>query len=75
VGFHATALRGAAFSRYTSSYTLWMLQRPLDAHAALDGPARGAVEAALAGTGLEALLAYRPRHRLAKRRFQLVFAP
>jgi hypothetical protein len=37
-------------------------------------PDRRRAEAALAGTGCEALLAHRPRHRLGKRRFQLVFA-
>src|SRR5262249_19592287 len=30
-GFHNTRLRGVEVSRYTSPYTLWMLQRPLDA--------------------------------------------
>jgi hypothetical protein len=51
-----------------------MAQRTLDAWAALAAPGRRRVEAALAGTGCEALLAHRPRHRLGKRRFQLVFA-
>jgi glutathione S-transferase len=72
VGFQETSLRGARFSRYTSPYTLWMAQRTLDAYAAANDAGR-AVDAALAGTGCEALLAYRPRHRLGKRRFQLVF--
>ena len=40
-----------------------------------DAGERAAVEAALAGTGLEAWLAYEPRQRLAKRSFQLVFEP
>lgn len=73
VGFHATQLRDATFQRYTSPYTLWMVQRSLDAYAALTAPERARVDAALAGTGCEALLAYRPRHRLGKRRFQLCF--
>lgn len=73
VGFHATQLRGAAFQRYTSPYTLWMVQRVLDARAALDAGGRAHVDAALAGTGCEPLFAYRPRHRLCKRRFQLCF--
>jgi glutathione S-transferase len=73
VGFHETELRGARFSRYTSPYTLWMLQRPLDAYPALAARERAAVDAALAGTGLEAWLRHAPRHRLGKRRFQLVF--
>jgi hypothetical protein len=74
VGFHATSLRGAAFQRYTSPYTLWMAQRVLDACAALDAAGRARVDATLAGTGCEALLAYAPRHRLGKRAFELVFA-
>lgn len=73
VGFHQTSLRGAKFQRYTSPYTLWMAQRTWDAYAALDAGGRAAVDAALAGTGCEALLAFRPRHRLGKRRFKLVF--
>jgi hypothetical protein len=70
---HASTLRGVRFERYTSAYTQWMLQRPSDAYAALSEPERSAVDAALAGTGLEAMLAYRPRHRLGKRSFKLVF--
>jgi len=72
VGFHATRLRGVEFQRYTSPYTLWMLQRPLDAYRALAPAERAAVDRALAGTGCEDLLAYAPRHRLAKRNFLLV---
>src|SRR5262245_59597758 len=73
VGSHATALRGAPFNRITSPYTLWMAQRPLDAYAALDSTERAAVDRLLAGTGCEALFAYRPAHRLGKRNFKLVF--
>jgi len=73
VGTHDTRLRGIAMTRYTSSYTLWMVQRSLDAHRALAADERAKVDATLAGTGLESLLAYEPRHRLGKRRFKLVF--
>lgn len=73
VGFHETALRYAKFQRYTSPYTLWMAQRALDAYAAAGTAGRAAIDAALAGTGCEALFAYRPRHRLGKRRFKLAF--
>ena len=48
-------------------YTLWMLQRSLDAYAALTAAERARVDAALDGTGWGALLAYRPRHRMGKR--------
>lgn len=73
VGTHRTALRGASFERYTSPYTLWMVQRPLDAYAALGAPERAAVDRLLAGTGCEELFRYRPRHRMTKDRFTLVF--
>ncbi len=73
VGTHETSLRGAKMTRATQVYGLWMLQRPLDAHQALPPADRAAVDRALAGTGWEELLAYRPRHRLGKRNFQLVF--
>jgi glutathione S-transferase len=74
VGMHGTALRGVSFERYTSPYTLWMVQRALDAYRSLAPAARAAVLRALDGTGCEAVLAYQPRHRLEKRRFKLVFA-
>jgi hypothetical protein len=73
VGGHATGLRGAAFNRFTSPYTLWMVQRPLDVHAGLAQDARRAADRFLAGSGCEALFGYRPRHRLGKRAFKLVF--
>jgi glutathione S-transferase len=73
VGFHETGFRGARFQRYTSPYTLWMLQRTLDAYRSLSDAERARVDASLAGTGCEALLAYRPRHRMGKRRFKLCF--
>jgi glutathione S-transferase len=70
---HSTQLRGVPFERFTSSYTLWMVQRPLDAYGGLADSARRAVDAAIAGTECEALFAYAPRHRLGKRKFKLVF--
>ncbi len=73
VSAHQTRLRGVSFQRYTSSYSLWMLQRPLDAYRRLNQRERQEVDRALANTGLEALLHYAPRHRLGKRAFKLVF--
>jgi hypothetical protein len=70
-----TTLRGAPFRWAVRSYTLWMLQRSLDAWRALTPPERKAVSAALAGTGWDALLDYQPRHRLGKKDFRLVFEP
>lgn len=72
VGGHASSLRGVAMQRFTSAYTPWMVQRPLDAHRALDAAGRAAVLRALAGTGCESLLAWEPRHRVGKKRFTLV---
>jgi glutathione S-transferase len=72
VGMHATHIGGVAVERCTTPYTLWMVRRVLDAHAALDAAGRAAVAAALAGTGCEALLAHRPRHRVARRPYQVV---
>jgi len=72
-GFHETSLRGVSFERYTNAYALWLVQRTLDAYRALDDVGRRTVDAAVAGTGCENLLAYEPRHRLGKREFKLVF--
>jgi glutathione S-transferase len=73
VGFHTASLRDAQFQRFTSAYTSWMVQRPLDAYRALPAAARAQVDAALKGTGLETLLAFTPRYRMGKRNFKLVF--
>jgi len=72
-GMHATHLRGIELQRYTNAYSLWMVQRVQDVYAALSGAEQSAVNAALRGTGCEALFAYAPRHRLGKQRFNLVF--
>jgi len=54
-------------------YTLWMVQRPLDAYRALAPAEQAQVDAVLAGTGWEPLLALKPRHRVEKRAYQLVW--
>ncbi len=69
---HETALRDVRFTRYTSPYTLWMVQRPLDAYRALDAADRARVDRAVAGTGLDALWHFAPRYRMGKRQFKLV---
>jgi glutathione S-transferase len=74
VGGHSTSLRGATFNRITSPYTLWMVQRPLDAYLALSGVQRGEVDRVLAGSGCEALFAYGSPYRLEKHNFKLRFA-
>ncbi len=72
VGMHRTTLRTLSFERFTSPYTLWMVQRPLAAYGALTPAACAQVDAALAGTGLEVVLQFRPRYHLGKRNFRLV---
>ena len=68
-----TALRGVEFDRGVQSYSLYMLQRPLDAYLALSQSERAQVDEAVEGTGCEELLRYEPRHRLGKRNYKLVF--
>jgi len=75
VGFHETTLRGAYFWRFTSPYTSWMVQRPLDAYHGLGPEERAHVDAALRDTGLDTVLQFQPRHRLVKHGFKLAFAP
>ncbi len=54
-------------------YTLWMVQRPLDAYLVLDDTEREQVDVALAGSGWEKVLALRPRHRVEKKDYQVVW--
>ncbi len=74
VSMHKTVLRGIPVERFTLSYTLWMVQRVLAAYHALDAGARATVDAALAGTGWEPLLAHAPRHRVERRPYKLFLA-
>jgi glutathione S-transferase len=72
VGMHATSLRGVAFDRITTPYTMWMVQRVTDVYRALSSADRAAVDAAFAGTGVEALLAFVPRWRVRRDPCRLV---
>lgn len=72
VGEVRAVLRGAPLVRRALPYALWMVGRTQDVYAALPTDARARVDAALAGTGWEALLARPLRHRLEKRGFRLV---
>ena len=74
LGRHGSRLRGVEFESNTINYTPYMVQRVCDAYRGLEPDERARVDAALAGTGVEAALAYRPRHRVEKRDFKLVFA-
>lgn len=72
-GFPQSTYRDTTLSAAARTYTLWMVQRSLDAYRALDEAERGQVDTALAGTGWEKILALRPRHRVAKQNYQLVW--
>ena len=72
IGRYETPYRGVKLSLLCRPYSLWMVQRPLDAYAALTPAERAQVAAALEGTGWGALLACRPRHRMGKHRNELV---
>jgi hypothetical protein len=72
IGLYRSPFRDTELSLLCRPYTLWMIQRPLDAYAALTTAQRAQVDAALEGTGWETLLATRPRHRMGKRDNELV---
>src|SRR5262249_52202238 len=74
VGTHRTALRGVPVDRVTQPYTLWMVQRVLDAYRALGASGRAAVDAALEGAGWQPLFDFAPRHRVERRPFRLFLA-
>jgi hypothetical protein len=72
-GLRQSLYRDVTLSAAARPYTLWMVQRPLDAYRSLGGAERARVDAALAGTGWEEILALRPRHRVGKRNYQVVW--
>jgi glutathione S-transferase len=72
IGMNESSYRDGKLSLMCRPYTLWMVQRPLDAYAALTDAQRTQVDAVLAGSGWEALLACRPRHRMGKLGNELV---
>jgi hypothetical protein len=74
VGSIKSSLRGLPLVRYAGSYAPWLVQRVLDDYRALDSNDRKSVDETMAGTGWEALLAHKPRHRVIKRGFDLVLA-
>jgi glutathione S-transferase len=72
-GLQSSTYRDVDLSAAARPYTLWMAQRPIDAYRRLDEDGRGQVDAAISGTGWEAILALRPRHRVEKENYQLVW--
>ncbi|RMF22380.1 MAG: glutathione S-transferase domain-containing protein [Deltaproteobacteria bacterium] len=71
VGRCRSELRGIAFERMAQPYCLWMIERCLGEYRRLEPGSRSLVDTALAGTGWEALLEYRPRHHAHKHGFAL----
>jgi glutathione S-transferase len=72
VGQIESTLRGQPLVRFAGSYAPYLVQRVLGDYRGLDAAARARVDAAVAGTGWEVVLAHRPRHRVVKRGFDLV---
>lgn len=72
VGMHRTRLRGVEFERVTTPYTMWMVQRVVDVYRSMAAAERADVDAELAGTGFEPLLAYEPRWRVRRNPCRLV---
>jgi glutathione S-transferase len=74
VGICDIDIRGTSAKRFVGSYTLFMVQRTLDLLQQLTTDKRSRLDASLSGTGWDELLSYTPRHRIAKKGFDLVFA-
>ncbi|MBC8341173.1 MAG: glutathione S-transferase family protein [Proteobacteria bacterium] len=74
IGQVESSLRGLPVGRFVGIYLPFLAQRVLDDYSALDAEVRKTVDSAIAGTGWERMLAHKPRHRLTKRGFEIVFA-
>jgi glutathione S-transferase len=64
LGQHRVTLRGVEIELAVRHYSIWMLQRVLDAYQALGAAERERAEAILAATGLAPLLDVRPARRI-----------
>jgi glutathione S-transferase len=73
-GVTESSYRNTTLSSAARPYTLWMVQRPLDAYRALDESGRASVDRVLAGTGWEAILTLDPQHRVEKHDYQVVWS-
>jgi len=51
-----------------------MVQRTLDAYRGLDDAGRAAVDEVMAETGVDKLLAFRPRHQIDRRNYQFAIS-
>lgn len=73
VGFLSAPYRDVELQYAARPYTLWMVQRALDAYGALTADERSRVDGAIRGTGWEPLLAHQPSYRLRKQEYKLVW--
>ena len=73
VGQLKTTLRGLPVERALFAYTLYSVQLTLDFYNTLDAEQKARADAELAATHWPELLRYKPRHRLRKAGFDLVF--
>ena len=74
IGMHVYALEDAKENRAIFPFDLWMLQRPLDYLASLDGDEKARARELLVAVGGEALLDFPAFPRLTRRNFKLALA-
>lgn len=74
VGKAEPTLRGVSVPRAAQTYTLFSVQRVLDALSGFDADQRAAIERSVAGTGWEEVLSHTPRHRMVRDGFTLKLA-
>ncbi|MGF1463020.1 MAG: glutathione S-transferase N-terminal domain-containing protein [Maricaulaceae bacterium] len=73
-GFHKVRFDGVEADRAVFPYSVWMLQRIVDALAAAEREDRANVHAFLHTIGADVLIDYTPPVRVARRNFQIVLA-
>ncbi|MBI1238708.1 MAG: glutathione S-transferase [Alphaproteobacteria bacterium] len=74
LGMHRFTLADAAGERAVMTFSLWMLQRPLDFHRSLTGAGRAAADRLLAEIGAAVFSEFSVKSRLTRRNFKLVLA-
>jgi len=71
LGDHPFTIGGARGTRRLITFTQWMVQRPLDAYAALDERERAAVDGWLERVGGRSAMQLAVRHRFVRRGFEM----
>jgi len=74
LGMHPFTLGGVTAERAIFTFDLWMLQRPLDFYAGLQGEARAAADAMLARAGAHGLVQLPEYPRITRTNFKTVLA-